>query len=82
MSTIHHDSALDDAELSAAEREWLERQGRAARALEARQRRSAAIRGRAALKASPAASSEPAATLVGARRGRAGASFKPRVSPL
>jgi hypothetical protein len=54
MSTIHHDSALDDAELSAAEREWLERQGRAARALEARQRRSAAIRGRTALKANSA----------------------------
>ena len=51
MSTIHHDAALDDATLSATEREWLERQGRAARLLEARQRQSAAIRARAALKA-------------------------------
>jgi hypothetical protein len=49
MSTIHHDAAFDDATLSATEREWLERQGRAARALEARQRKLAARRERAAV---------------------------------
>jgi len=48
MSTIHHDDALDNATLSATEREWLERQGRAARALEARQRKLASTRVRAA----------------------------------
>ena len=46
MSTIHHDDALDNATLSAGEREWLKRQGRAARALEARQRKSMAQRAR------------------------------------
>ena len=46
MSTIHHDDALDDATLSATEREWLERQGRAARALEVRQRKLASKRAR------------------------------------
>ena len=44
MSTIHHDDALDAAMVSATERGWLERQGRAARALEARQRKSASER--------------------------------------
>jgi len=48
MSTIHHDDALDNATLSATEREWLERQGRAARALEARQRKLASTRARPA----------------------------------
>ena len=51
MSTIHHDATLDDAKLSGTERVWLERQGRAARLLEASQRESAAARERAALKA-------------------------------
>jgi len=46
MSTIHHDDALDNAALSATEREWLERQGRAARALEVRQRKLASKRPR------------------------------------
>jgi hypothetical protein len=41
MPTIHDDDALDNATLSATEREWLERQGRAARKLEARQRKLA-----------------------------------------
>ena len=45
MSTIHYD-AQDTAELSATEREWLERQGRAARALEVRQRKLASKRAR------------------------------------
>ena len=48
MSTIHHDDALDSATLSATEREWLERQGRAARALEVRQRKLASKRARSA----------------------------------
>jgi len=41
MSTIRHDDSQHAATLSAAEREWLRRQGRAARSLEARQRQSA-----------------------------------------
>jgi hypothetical protein len=54
MSTIHHDDALDEATLSASERDWLERQGRAARALEARQRKLAAGRARTAAADRPA----------------------------
>ena len=45
MPAIHHE-AQDTAELSAAEREWLERQGRAARALEVHQRKLASKRAR------------------------------------
>jgi hypothetical protein len=48
MSTIHHDDKLDDATLTPAQREWLERQGRAARELEARERKVAIERVRAA----------------------------------
>jgi hypothetical protein len=48
MSTIRHDDKLDDASLSPTQREWLERQGRAARKLEARERKLAIERVRAA----------------------------------
>ena len=48
MSTIHHDDKLDDATLTPTQREWLERQGRAARKLEARERKLAIERVRAA----------------------------------
>jgi hypothetical protein len=40
MPTTSQDHAQDPAKLSAAQRVWLERQGRAARLLEARQRKS------------------------------------------
>lgn len=46
MPTTQDNDAPDKATLSATEREWLERQGRAARALEVRQRNSAAKRAR------------------------------------
>jgi hypothetical protein len=48
MPTIHHDDELDNATLSPTQREWLERQGRAARKLEARERKLAAERARLA----------------------------------
>jgi hypothetical protein len=48
MSTIHHDDKLNDASLTPTQREWLERQGRAARELEARERKVAIERVRAA----------------------------------
>ena len=38
MSSIHHDDARDTATLTSLDREWLRRQGRAARLLEDRQR--------------------------------------------
>jgi hypothetical protein len=38
MSSIHHDDARDTTTLTPLDREWLRRQGRAARLLENRQR--------------------------------------------
>jgi hypothetical protein len=40
MPTIQHHDAQATATLSAAERDWIRRQGRAARSLEARQRQA------------------------------------------
>ena len=50
MPINQDDDALDKAALSATEREWLERQARAARALEIRQRKAASKRGRSTVK--------------------------------
>jgi hypothetical protein len=54
MPTTQDNDAPDNATLSATEREWLERQGRAARALEVRQRNSTAKRARLTLGAATA----------------------------
>jgi hypothetical protein len=40
MPTIHHDDARDTTTLTPLDREWLRRQGRAARLLEDRQRKA------------------------------------------
>ena len=64
MDTIHHEDARDTATLTALDREWLRRQGRAARLLEDRQRtavrdrrlpRRSGVRGRSRRSAAPAA---------------------------
>ena len=54
MSTIHHDDKLDDATLTPAQREWLERQGRAARARRCRRREPPAATGATAAEPAPA----------------------------
>ena len=64
MSSIHHDDARDTTTLTSLDREWLRRQGRAARLLEDRQRaavrdrrlpRRSDVRGRSRRSATPAA---------------------------